>query len=353
MSEVRLLIDDTEFTAWKGVRVRRALEEIAAAFELDLNDRSLPDLSVRRIAPFAPCRLELDGEPILSGVVDQVAPSFDATSLRLRVTGRSLTGQLEDCACQFARGSLNGQTLAQIAGRVAEPFGVKVVDLAKADETFARVQVEEGETVFELMERLARQRGVFLTDDAEGRLVIRRRSTELQGVLEEGSNLLAGEAQLNGRDQYSNYWVKGQGEGDDGTGPGISAGSAGRAVDASVPIHRPMIVLAERQGGAAELGKRAEFEAALRRGRARRWTLPVAGWRRPDGAFWQVAEEVEVTSAILGLERERLLVVEASHAFDDSGEISELTVAPPEGYDLLAERKTVATNSAATGWDAI
>lgn len=353
MPEISLTIDDKTFAAWKGVRVRRALEEVAATFDLDLNDRSLPDLSVRRIAPFASFRLELDGEVILSGVIDEVAPSFDATSVRLRVKGRSLTGQLEDCACVFAKGSLNGLTLAQIAERVAEPFGVEIVDLAKADEAFARVQIEEGETVFELLERLARQRGVFLTDNPDGALVIRRRSTDLQGTLNEGSNLLSGEAQISGRDQFSNYTLKGQGEGSDRTGPGISAGSAGRAVDASVPIHRPMIVLAERQGGSAELGKRAEFEAALRRGRARRWTLPVTGWRRGDGAFWQVGEEVEVTSAILGLEGERLLVVEASYAFDDRGEISELTVAPPEGYDLLAERKTVSTRSTATGWDAI
>ena len=355
MSDVKLLIDDKAFEGWKAVRVRRSLEEVAASFELDLTDRSPPDLSVRKITMFAGCRLQMDGEVLLSGIVDEVAPNVDGNTVSLKVTGRSLTGQIDDCACIFAKGSLNGLTLAQIAKRVADPFGVPVVDLALANARFDRVQIEEGETVFELLERLARQRAVFLTDNADGALVIRRRSMVLQGTIEEGGNMLSGGAVLNGRDQYSNYHVKGQAEGSDRTGPKSSAGSAGRAVDASVPIHRPMVILSERQGAQASFGERAEFEAALRRARARRWTLSVDGWRRPDGAFWQVAEEVEVTSVNLGLEAEKLLVVEADYSFSEQGELTELTVAPPEGYDLLAERtlKTVSGKSKATGWDAI
>ncbi|MEM7025587.1 MAG: hypothetical protein AAF637_23845, partial [Pseudomonadota bacterium] len=63
----------------------------------------------------------------------------------------------------------------------------------------------------------------------------------------------------------------------------------------------------------------------------------------------------EVTSEFLGLDKARLLVVDATWSFDDGGEITELTVAPPEGYDLVAERAkgTVSKQSKSTGWDAI
>ena len=106
------------------------------------------------------------------------------------------------------------------------------------------------------------------------------------------------------------------------------------------------------QGAAARLKERAELEAALRRGRGRRWTYTLQGWRRPDGALWTVAEEVEIDDAFMGFDAERLLATEVRFRLDAAGEITELTVSPPEGYDLIAERETVSGREEAAGWKA-
>lgn len=353
MADVILKVDGDDYGGWTSVEVRRSLEDVAGSFRLQVTDR-WPDSGERRpLAPHVSCTLAIDGEPVLSGVIDDVAPSYDANSHSVQVSGRSTPGQLVDCACEIPTGELRGLSLAAIARRLAEPFGVDVVDLAQATEPFPRVQVEQGETVFDILERLARQRGVFLTDNALGQLVIRRRSTDLQCHIEKGVHVLSASADLRGNDQFSNYTVKGQAEGSDRTAAGISARSSGRAVDASVPIHRPMIVLSETQGGSRALKERAEFEAALRRGRARRWTYAMQGWRRPDGALWATAEEVEVTDDFMGLVSERLLVVAVALSFNDQGEMVELELAPPEGFDLIAEKVRVATKQQATGWDAL
>ncbi|MEM7746074.1 MAG: phage baseplate assembly protein [Pseudomonadota bacterium] len=351
MGEVVLVIDGQDYAGWMGVKVKRALEEASASFELELTNRWPGSGDRRDLREHTPCALRLDGKTVIRGVIDKVAPRYSAATHVVKVGGRSLTGQLVDCSCIIPTGQLRGLSLAAIARRVAEPFGIEVVDLAGDTRPFPRVQVEQGETIFEVLERLARQRGVFLTDDAEGRLIIRRRSTDLQGALELGKNVLEAEAEFGGRDQYSEYTVKGQLEGADQWDGATSARGSGRAVDASVPIHRPLIVLAERQGDGISLGDRARHEAALRRGRARRWTYTIQSWLRPDGALWETAEEVEVTDSFMGLESERLLVIETEFSIDDGGEITRLTVAQPEGFDLREDK--VAVKQAAAGWDAL
>jgi len=353
MSEVTLRIGETDWRGWTGVAISRALEEVAGRFELDVTDR-WPDggrgPAPRPIRPFEPCLLLIDDEPVIRGVIDEAAPSYDANSHTIRVSGRSLTGQLVDCSTELSGGQLRGQSLAAIAAKVAEPFGIEVVDLAEASEPFPRVQIEPGESAHDVLERLARQRGVFLTDDAEGRLVIRRRSNALQGRLALGGNVLAASGRLDGSAQFSSYQVRGQREGSDEADGAASARVSGRAADASVPIHRPLVLLSEMQGAAARLKERAEFEAALRRGRGRRWSYTLQGLRRPDGALWASSEEVEIDDVFMGFDAERLLVTELRFRLDAAGEITELTVSPPEGYDLIAERETVSGRAEAAGW---
>lgn len=351
MGEVTLVIDGGEFRGWTSARVSRSLEKVASEFELELTDRWEGQTELRPLRPHVSCEIFLDGCPVLVGVIDGVTPSYDATNHTVRVVGRSLTGQLVDCSAEVTAGELKGLTLAAIAEKLAEPHGVEVVDLAGADEPFPRVVVEPGETAFETLQRLADQRGVFLTDDAAGRLVIRRRSTEIQGCVEKGVNVLKCNGDLDGAEQFSNYIVRGQREGADKLSPDASARVVGRAVDASVPIHRPLVVLSDQQGDAARLLERAEFEAARRRGRARRWLYLLNGWRRPDDALWVVAEEVHVTDDFMGFDGTRLLVIEASWTKDDRGELVEIEVAPPEGFDLIAEKPVVEGEAKLVGWD--
>lgn len=351
---VELLIDGEVFTGWKRVRVSRGLETIAASFDLTLSDRWSGASELRPISPHVSCALSIDGEPVVTGVLDQVTPTYDAERHSVSLRGRSLTGQLADCAAIVGAGELKGLSLAAIATRLCEPFGIEVLDYSTATRPFARVALEPGESCFETLQRLADQRAVFLTDDPEGRLVIRRRSTALQGYIERGVNVLSCNGELDGGGQYSNYIVKGQLEGSDSLSVESSTRSSGLATDASVPIHRPLVILADAQGDALTMRERAEFEAARRRGRARRWTYATPGWRRPDGELWAAGEEIEATDDFMGFAAERLLVVEVSFALDDrGGEVTELLIAPPEGFDLIEERETVASQPKAKGWDAL
>lgn len=345
MSEVILEIDGKRWEDWQSVSIKRSLETMAAQFSLSLTDRWAADTAPRSIRPHQSCRVLIGDELIISGAIDEALPRYDASETGVDVSGRSLTGQLADCAAVLKGGELAGQSLAKVAQRLCAPHGVIVADATDGGAAFARVQIEPGELIAEVLERLARQRGVFLTDNAEGNLVITRRSDRQGGPVTFGKNVLTCKGRLSGTDQFSSYEIKGQTEGGDFLSPKASASSAGRAEDLSVPRHRPMVILSETQGDDAALRQRAVFEAALRRGRARQWVYEVDSWfDGDDGSLWRPNTIVPVTDPFMGLDG-LLLLVAVELVIDDQGRRASLTVAPPEGYDLLAipEKKAEAT----------
>ena len=346
MSKPILEIDGERWEGWQSVSITRSLETMAAQFSMSLTDRWATDQAPRPILPHQKCRVLIGTENVITGVIDDALPRYDRDTVGVDVSGRSLTGQLADCPAVLEGGELTKVTLAQVAKRLAAAHGISVIDYTDGGAPFARVQIEPGELVAEVLERLAQQRGVFVTDNAQGQLVITRRSDKRGGPITFGKNVLGCKGRLSGINQFSSYEVKGQTEGGDFLSPTVSASSVGRAKDVSVPLHRPMIILSETQGDEAALRQRAVFEAATRRGQSRQWVYEADSWYDGNGALWQYNTIVPVTDPYMALDGPMLLLA-VEFIIDDKGKRARLTVAPPEGYDLLA---IPSRKAEATGW---
>lgn len=343
--EIVLTIGGTEFEGWQAIEITRSLETLAAGAQFSLSDVWVPEDEPHRIREFDRCEVAVDGEPMLSGYITSVAAGYDGRRQSVSVAALSMTGLLAKSAADLRTGELIGQSLDAAARKLTAVHGITVrSDVAAANTPFGRIEIEPGETVAELLERLARQRGVFLTDNPEGELRITRPVPgRVQAVLEYGARggILACDARFDGSDQHSEVAVKGQREGSDDWSVEAAAQPVGRARDASVGLRCPLVLISETQGDAAALTQRAEYEVALRRGRARVWTYTVADWRTEQGALWVSGEAVEVTDKWTGLERDTLLVIGTAFILDDDGARTVLTLAPPEGYELrgIPEKK--------------
>jgi prophage tail gpP-like protein len=329
---VELAVDGRRYGGWTAVRVTRGLERMAADFELTVTEAWPGRSEPWAIRPGSACRLLVDGEPLIEGWTDDYAPSFSAGDHRVGIGGRSRTGDLVDCSVIQPGGQFKDYDLAQIARALCAPFGVPVridegVDIGAP---FPDVQVQQGETVFELLDRLASLRGVLLTDGPDGALVVtvagRRRAS---GALVQGVNVLEASATLAHRERYSRYVVKGQRAGSDEVFGRDAAQVSGEAADPAVTRYRPLLLMAEGQVDPATARIRARWEALARAARSIEAHVTVQGWRQPDGRLWQPGELVPVRSAWLGLDRD-LLVTEATWLLDGSGTRSELSLVPAE-----------------------
>lgn len=367
----RLRIGDRDFEAWKEIKVTRGLDRLSGDFALRIAEARAPTEADRPFAirVFDPCEIRLGEDLVLTGHVDAVLPAMDRDQHEILVLGRSRTADLVDCQIEIEGGEFRNADLGAIARAVCAPFNIMVVVEAPLGEPFDIAAFERTETAFDFLERLARQRGVLLTDDAAGRLVIARAGeTAAQGRVVQGENLLAAIGELNGAKRFSRYVILSQlgalaeisPTADDlpePRGPGGEAqpGILGLALDRDVPRYRPRVAMAEQALTAPQAEARALWQAAHAAGRGIRGRLTVPGWRQEDGSPWAVNQRLPCRVSWLRLDGEMLIASVSFTLTERGGRRTVLEVGPVQGFTpepLAEERGGGAGRGGASTWTA-
>ncbi len=338
--DTRLVIDGLAWGGWKEIEIRLSIESLANSFRLGLTERwgqIAPE--PRPISPGAECCVEIDGEPVITGFVDEVSPSFDAQSHGVTVTGRTRTGDLVDCSAVQLPNSWQGAKLEEIVRAIAAPFDVPVTIAADTGPPFKRFPIQQGETAFEAIERACRQRGVRPIADAFGGLQLTQGAGPRAGVtLRQGVNMLRADGSFGIAERFSRYQVKSQDVSAAWNTAADTASPDALALDDGVGRYRPLLVIAEALGDGVTLADRAAWERNVRLGRARRATVTVQGWREAgaSGPLWQPRKTVAVESRWLNIAAD-LVIASVTFTKSETGTTTELELMRAEALDLLPE----------------
>lgn len=337
--EAVLQLGDQRYSGWTSVRIERSIEAVSGAFTL-ATDARLPDSPARRLLrPGVACALLLDDLPVITGHVDTVELDYDATRHSARLSGRDATADLVDCSAASAE--FKDQDLSQIAHRLTRPFGIPV-EIRTASPTFRTFAVEEGETVFQALERAARHRGVLLLADGRGGLEITRAGRERLNVeLALGANVLAARGRFAVAERYGSYTVKGQMQGGDDAYGTVAAEPSASVTDSEIGRYRPLTLLAEEQVDIRACRDRAVWERNVRLGRGTTVTYTVQGWTYDGVRPWPLNRLVPVRDDWLGVHMD-LLIVAVTFTLDDRGTLTTLTCARPDAYTLAEPRAPTA-----------
>ena len=359
---VRLVVNGQEYGGWKSVRIEAGIERQCRSFDLEVTDRWPGQTDIpRRIVPGDACQVFIGADLVLTGYVDGTPVRYDAASVGVGVKGRSKTADLVDCCPVPAGESLSavvaqwrtqqlpgvakpppksavqwrGQKLEQIAAALAAPYGVRVVAEVDTGKAIADHQVQQGESVFESIDRMMRLRHVLSTDNGQGDLVL---ITVASGgrattALELGANIKTGAAELDYKGVFSDYIVKGQRAGDDESFAGDVAEGEGTSLAADSRAKRRRVLVIKQSGQADEgtCQERANYERAHRAAKALQASYTVVGWRQQDGTLWQPNQLVRVRDPIIGFDAD-MLVAEVAWVLDAKGLRTEVRVGPPDGY---------------------
>jgi prophage tail gpP-like protein len=366
-NRVRLVVNGAEYGGWKEVEITAGIDRQARDFDLSVTDRWPGSDLARRIAPGDECRVYIGADQVLTGYVDATPISYDAKAITVGIRGRSRTADLVDCSAIHEPGQWQGRKVEQIAADLAQPYGVQVLTAADTGPPIADHQIQQGETVFESIDRMLKLRALLSTDDAHGRLVLTRAGTDRAATgLVVGENVLSGSAGLDFKDRFAEYIVKGQraatdddwltGDGEDAELDEAPAAAAVSQVEAQQPDTgiartRKMVIIADGQPDGGTARDRARWEAAHRAGRSYQATYTVQGWRQGDGRLWIPNQLVRVRDPIIGFDM-HMLIAEVTYSLSDAGSIATLTVAPRAAYELLPETPTAKGGSggASSNW---
>lgn len=395
---VRLVVDGEEFGGWKNVRIEAGIERQARSFDLEVTDRwpGATDIP-RRIRAGMECVVYIGDDRVATGYVDGTPIRYDGRSVTVAVRGRSRTADLVDCcpvqgskgdggggggaskkgwgalgltaidgtkagAAPAARaikgnakggsgGQWRGQKLEQIAADMAAPYNIKVVAEVDTGAVIAH-QVQQGETVFESIDRMLRMRHCLATDNALGELVfvVAGSGGKATSALELGRNILAAETELDYKKVFSEYVCKGQRsitsqqtdeseEGDDvESAVTSSVGTSASVTDARMGRMRLLVLKQSGQADEGTCGDRVTFERAHRAAKALETLYTVNGWRQSDGGLWLQNQSVRVADSVIGFDME-MLVAEVHYIMDEQGLRTELKVGPVDGYVSAAQKK--------------
>ncbi|WP_282339383.1 phage baseplate assembly protein [Pseudomonas sp. PS02288] len=170
VDSIRLTIGSHAHDNWDGWSVESDLLTPADAFELEVftpGGESLPEA----LQEGAPCSLTLDGERVLTGVIDEIEEDISRQGHAIRITGRDRAAVLVDCSTPFV--ALREASLTDIIDQVVKPLGIDKVEVraAKAG-TRRRVQIEPGQTAWEALLQVAEANGLWPWMEPDGRLVV-------------------------------------------------------------------------------------------------------------------------------------------------------------------------------------
>lgn len=394
-SLVRLVVKGAEYGGWKSVRIEAGIERQARSFDLEVTDRWPGQSDIpRRITPGDACQVFVGNDLVMTGYVDATPIKYDGKSVSVAVRGRSKTADLVDC-CPIKSGKKtsgaggtwadvigpDGRTsrvvpppakaanqwrnmsLETIAAALAAPYGVRVLAEVDTGKAIPEHQIQQGETVFESIDRMMRIRHVLSTDNERGDLVLidvgsgGRAAT----ALELGKNILTASADLDYKGVFSEYVVKGQRAGNDQEhGSAVAEeeatatddealDEAAAATDSRAKRRRVLVI---KQSGHADEGTckdRAEYERAHRAAKALQTSYTVTGWRQENGDLWLPNQLVRVRDPLIGFDAE-LVIAEVAWILDGNGMRSEVRVGPPDGYRSKAGKLKKSAKGGGAEW---
>jgi len=181
--EVAVAINETVFRFWNGLSIEFAYDKLAREFSFRAPFE--PEFEQYRAAfkpIFQPTSIYIGGQLVLKGQ-SFAAPSLAPDSNTVEVRGYSITGNLAKTPIIAPYEFGAGASFTEIATDIARRFGIAIVIDSKArsvsDKPYEeRVEFSATEDVASKLISLAKERGLILSDNARGRLVVTIPKTE-------------------------------------------------------------------------------------------------------------------------------------------------------------------------------
>lgn len=327
--DINIKVASQILRGWKSVSVTWGIDALAGRFSLYLSHRWPGDPADWGIKGDDACQVFIGDDKVITGWIDTPDHSIDPNRHPFGVSGSSKTVDLIDCSAIHTPGSWKNRKLEQIASDLAAPFGIKVKAVASTGAAFPTFALQQGEKVFDAINRMARQRGVLPITTPEGDLELIQPGKSAAGYsLIEGENIETATLVDSRVDRFSEYILK-----------GYSADGRSRpkaiAKDAGVTRYRPLLIVNDDDSTPATLSDRAKYEATTRAGKGREATVVVSGWRSADGQLYRPDRLVPVRAPSIGLDEE-LLIKSVTFTRDATGTRTRLALSPKEAFSLMA-----------------
>ncbi|HZT88912.1 MAG TPA: hypothetical protein VFA12_13150 [Stellaceae bacterium] len=347
--ELTVVCGNMVLGGWTRVRVVAGVELCPRYFEVETTERYPGDYGLpASLTPGSLCQVFLGEDAVLTGYLDIYHPAYDANSHTVRLSGRSLVEDIVDCSIDMdALGGksweIRAATLGQAAKILCDPYNVQV-SLPDGDpplDPSIPFTAQPGQTVYALIEEIARSVNMWVWDDADGNLVLSNNTIRAATCsLVEGQNIERAEVELRMDQRYSRIDVIGQNP-VYGVDDKITVNMATSAIDNQVPRKRVLQIIFDSPGPDIKWAQQlANWERNRRAGRSQLVRCRVSSWREQPGTqsqpgpLWQPASTVNVQLPSLKIQGSMVVSQVQWMKDEERGTTCELVLMPPWGLEV-------------------
>ncbi len=281
------------------------------------------DPRIRRRS-FTESELYLGAELVASGRLYGSEPVATPEGITRNLEFFSKTADLIDSSLSTAWSEIAGVTLKQIAAEIARALGYGLVFDIPAGKAFDLVQRKGNEKIGAYLQRLAAQRSLLVTTDAQSRIVFVQAITSgkpMASIEFGGTVSKEFRAKFDDRQLYASYYALGQ------SGDGKPVASV--AKDPGVPGIRQLIFSAD-EVDAGTVSDAAAWRRSKAAGDAYSFPFPVGDWYAPSGERWKPNTLITARSAILDIpEATDFVIRRVEFEYGPGGRSATLNLTPP------------------------
>ncbi|ARK42870.1 phage baseplate assembly protein [Burkholderia pseudomallei] len=348
-AKIFVTVNGRNYQGWLSSTIERSLETLSSRFTIPV---SLIPGNPPNIKRQDAIKVRINDTLIVTGTVLAAEPFYKRDDCGLKIEGRSRSGDLVSCSAIYQGGQWRNARLDQITRDLCKPFGIDVKIDTDIGEAIRDLKIEHGEKVVDVLARVARLRGVLVTTDAEGRVLITRAGkTKSHGAIVRGVNVVSMEGVGTDAERFSDYFCYGQGnvvhhKSLQTLEVGGSIGNVDKtfkkavqqkahAKDPEMRRYLPLVINADGNNTAPDMQRLVDHTMRVRRGHAFGLKYVVEGWTW-KGKPWEINTRVPIYDDIAGLDGDEWLICEAKQTVDlKEGDVTELLVRPVEAYDTV------------------
>ncbi len=306
------------------------------------------------IAPFKigdPCRIIVNDKTVITGHIEIINGSGDATSREITYSGRDKTGDLVDSNIGALSDLGTSISLKTIIEKVISNIDstLKVIDQVSPKNFNPAEDIaspEPGDNAFDFIEKLARKRQVILTSNSDGNIVIVDTPGDnlihaLQNVLgADNNNVKSFSFSYDETGRYNLYKMVSSLNPTALSFSGATNNSdvvnqSGNVTDKAIRAGRQLVITAEGSYSNTENNTRAEWEQRIRQARGRLYSAVVQGFTPPGSSdLWQVNTIIGVLDDFAGISAEMLINSIVFSLSEDGGSTTTLSLVEQNAYNL-------------------
>ena len=331
-------IDGVRFEDVWGMTIKFSIDVAADSFSFQLPFNPDDPLLRDTFKPFQYKSIEIfiGGVLRLTGTVINTLPVTETNKKSLKVSGYSTCGVLNDCNLPTSEYPpvYKNITFFEICKIVAGAFNIEVTDNVGDNFRFAEVKIGKTDKVYSFLSKLAKKRGVLITSDVEGNLIIQRTTEDkAEFTFTEGEpNILGITANYQGQKGFTTF--TGLFEAKDSLDTiGDDSAEVKDEFISDVSTPRPFVFeVDEIEEGSIE----EATDAMMRRSWAERisYNLTFEGFRDPNGNLWRDNKRINIFyPGVMIYNTTEFLIKNVELIKDDAKNITKMTVVLPQSYN--------------------